>query len=330
MLIDDIDRYIRQRHSLGFAFRVPAYVLRQFGRFAHVRGDTAVRTQTTIEWASAAPSAPQRRERLQVVRRFALHMQAEDERYEVPPTTVFGNPQRRRRTPHIYTPDEVDALLRAAAQLTPPHRSDRSRTWRSCRCCLQAGSASPKRSRFRLTTQSVTRCWCARRNFGRVAWSHYIRRHGRGSIGTWRSASEWPRAIGRCLSRCAERGSGMRRRTARFSRSPDRQVSVPGLVCRDLACMMLDSMPGPGLCRVPVGHGPFCARSSSIRRLSIRHNPAVFFSTARWPGREKTCGIRSSRIATRFRNSGLSAGTSIRSPHISPRAGTPPRQSGHN
>jgi integrase/recombinase XerD len=75
---------------------------------------------------------------------------------------------------------------------------------------------------------------------------------------------------------------------------------------------------------------PFCARSSSIWRLSIRHNPAVFFSTAHWPGMEKTCGIRSSRIATRFRNSGLSAVTSIRSPHISPRAGTPPRQFGRN
>jgi integrase len=121
MLIDDIDRYICQRRLLGFAFRVPAYVLRQFGRFAHARGDTALRTQTVIEWASDAPSAPQRREHLHVVRRFALHMQAEDERYEVPPTAVFGNPQRRRRMPHIYTPDEVDALLRAAGQLTPAH-----------------------------------------------------------------------------------------------------------------------------------------------------------------------------------------------------------------
>ncbi len=121
MLIDDIDRYICQRRALGFAFRVPAYVLRHFGRFAHARGDTAVCTQTVIAWAAGAPSAPQRRERLLLVRRFALYMQAEDERYEVPPAVVFGDPQRRRRMPHIYTRDEVDALLRAAAQLTPAH-----------------------------------------------------------------------------------------------------------------------------------------------------------------------------------------------------------------
>ena len=55
------------------------------------------------------------------VRRFALYMQAEDECYEVPSTAAFGHPRRRRRMPHIYTSDEVDALLRAAAQLAPGH-----------------------------------------------------------------------------------------------------------------------------------------------------------------------------------------------------------------
>jgi integrase len=119
MLTDDNDRYIAERQSLGFSFRVPAYVLRRFGRFAQARGDSVVRTQTVIEWAAEAPSAPQRRGRLLVVRRFALHMQAEDERYDVPPTGAFGTPPRLRRVPHIYTPTEVDALLRGAAHLTP-------------------------------------------------------------------------------------------------------------------------------------------------------------------------------------------------------------------
>ena len=119
MLIDDIARYIALRQSVGFTIRVPSYRLRRFGEFAHARGDAVVRSHTAIDWAAEAPSAAQRRERLLVVRRFAIHMQAEDERYEVPPARAFGNPSRRRRMPYIYTAEDVHQLLRAAAQLTP-------------------------------------------------------------------------------------------------------------------------------------------------------------------------------------------------------------------
>jgi integrase len=241
MLIDDIDRYIRQRHSLGFAFRVPAYVLRQFGRFAHVRGDTAVRTQTTIEWASAAPSAPQRRERLQVVRRFARHMQAEDERYEVPPTTVFGNPQRRRRMPHIYTPDEVDALLRAAAQLTPPH-SIRPVTYMALLSLLFASGLRISEALALQIDDTIGDALLVRKTKFRK--SRLVPLHPTARAGLDRYLAQRQRVAARdrsvFISLCGT-GSGMRRRTARFSRSPDRQASVPGLVCRDLACMMLDT-----------------------------------------------------------------------------------------
>jgi integrase len=128
MLSDDIARYIGLRQSLGFTIRVPSSRLRRFGEFAEARGDGVVRSHTAIDWAAEAPSAAQRRERLHVVRRFALHMQAEDERYEVPPARAFGTPPRTRRIPHIYSRDEVLRLLRAAAQLTPAH-STRPRTY---------------------------------------------------------------------------------------------------------------------------------------------------------------------------------------------------------
>lgn len=121
MLSDDITRYIELRHSVGFKFRVPAYLLRRFAGFAEARGESIVCSQTVLDWAAEAPSAPQRRERLNVVRRFALHMQAEDKRYEIPPARSFGKPPRKRRQPHIYTSDEVQRLLHAAGQLTPAH-----------------------------------------------------------------------------------------------------------------------------------------------------------------------------------------------------------------
>lgn len=119
MLTTDIARYIALRQSLGFAIRVPTYRLRRFGAFAEARGEMVVHAHTAIAWAAQAPTPAQRRERLLVVRRFAIHMHAEDARYEVPPSRAFGSPPRRRRTPYIYTADEVERLLRAAAQLTP-------------------------------------------------------------------------------------------------------------------------------------------------------------------------------------------------------------------
>jgi integrase len=65
-----------------------------------------------------------------------------------------------------------------------------------------------------------------------------------------------------------------------------------------------------------------------IWSLPSRHNPAVFFRTARWPGTEETCWITSSRIATRFGDcdQGSSARSLTRSRRISRRTGTPPRR----
>jgi integrase len=104
---------------MGLKFRLQAGLLRHFAAFAEPRGDRWVRTPTVLAWAAEAPSPAQRRNRLLVVRRFSLKMQAEDARYEVPPALAFGKPKRERRMPHIYSHDEIQRLLGAAAQLTP-------------------------------------------------------------------------------------------------------------------------------------------------------------------------------------------------------------------
>jgi integrase len=46
-------------------------------------------------------------------------MQAQDATYEVPPAEAFGREVRNRRIPHIYTPDEITRLLKAASLLAP-------------------------------------------------------------------------------------------------------------------------------------------------------------------------------------------------------------------
>jgi hypothetical protein len=94
MLTEDITRYIDLHRSLGFKFRVQAYLLHHYTRFAEALGDSTVRSNTVLAWATEAPSTAQRRSRLLVVRRFARFMQAEDARHEMPPADAFGKPTR--------------------------------------------------------------------------------------------------------------------------------------------------------------------------------------------------------------------------------------------
>jgi len=119
MLSDAVDRHIELYRSMGFKYRVQAYMLHSFADFAQAWSEEFVQTDSVLEWAAGAPSVRQRHDRLLTVRRLACALNAEDKRHEVPPTDVFGRAVRSRRTCHIFTQDEIDRLLRAASQLTP-------------------------------------------------------------------------------------------------------------------------------------------------------------------------------------------------------------------
>lgn len=119
MLTNNITRYIELHRALGFKFKLQANLLYHFARYAEAHGDDTVRNESVLAWAAEAPSMPQRRLRLLVVRRYARFMQAEDARYEVPPQDAFGKPTRERRKAHLYTSEEIQRLLDAAANLTP-------------------------------------------------------------------------------------------------------------------------------------------------------------------------------------------------------------------
>jgi integrase len=128
MLSQDVNRYVELHRVMGFKFRTQHSLLRNFVRFADQHGDSHVRTPTVLDWAAQAPSPPQRHNRLATVRRFALAMQTEDARHQVPPADVFGREWFKRRIPHIYTREEIARLINAAAQL-PPTGSIRSATY---------------------------------------------------------------------------------------------------------------------------------------------------------------------------------------------------------
>jgi integrase len=119
MLSEALTRYVDLHHSLGFKFRVQRLLLVNFVRFAERHGDEFIRGTRVLEWALQAPSLPQRRNRLLTARRFALSLRAEDPRHEVPAADAIGRGMFERRTPYIYSLDEVTALMKAAAGLEP-------------------------------------------------------------------------------------------------------------------------------------------------------------------------------------------------------------------
>jgi integrase len=119
MLSQDLARYVDLHRSMGFKFRSQHLLLRNFAAFAEAHGEEFVRISCVLDWAGRAPSPPQRRNRLLTVRRFALAMQAEDARHEVPAADAMGHGTFKRRIVHIYQPDEIARLMRAAAQLRP-------------------------------------------------------------------------------------------------------------------------------------------------------------------------------------------------------------------
>ena len=127
MLSKALTCHVDLHRGLGFKFRTQHGLLRSFVRFAEAREDTFIHVDRVLEWARQAPSSPQRRNRLVTVRRFALALNAEDPRHEVPPADAFGREMFRRRMPYIYTPDEISRLMAAAAVL--PEDSDRPVTY---------------------------------------------------------------------------------------------------------------------------------------------------------------------------------------------------------
>jgi integrase len=118
MLSAIVERHIALHHATGYLFRTQSLLLRDYARFAGARGEDVVRATTALEWAGGGPSAGTRHGRLEVIRRFARLMHAEDPRHEIPPAGVFGK-RAPRRTPYIYKPKEIRALLKAASALGP-------------------------------------------------------------------------------------------------------------------------------------------------------------------------------------------------------------------
>src|SRR5260370_3871603 len=120
-MVSLVEDYLAARRQMGFALGIAGEQLLAFGRFADQTGHCgpvtlvlaarwaqSSRRHTSLTWAR----------RLEGLRPFAKYRSQFDAGTAILPTTFFG-PAHRRLIPHIYTEQEIVALLKATDNLLP-------------------------------------------------------------------------------------------------------------------------------------------------------------------------------------------------------------------
>ena len=130
MLNEDVQGYLAVRRAMGFAMKWSGNLLRSFAAFSDAQGQPRIRSEVAIKWAGWAPSARTRARRLGLVIRLARYLRAEDQDHEVPPP-AFGREERPRRTPYIYSREEVQGLVQAASEVERYNPEYRALTYRT-------------------------------------------------------------------------------------------------------------------------------------------------------------------------------------------------------
>jgi integrase len=119
-LREALDAYLALRRGLGTALVGPGAYLRQFVEFLDREGASVVTTALALRWATASAATPATKAcRLDDVRRFAAWLSATDPRTEVPPRGLLPD-RYRRRPPYVYSDEEIERIVRQAAQLGSP------------------------------------------------------------------------------------------------------------------------------------------------------------------------------------------------------------------
>ena len=123
-----VDRYVAVKRHLGYKFVNNERILRSWAAWAVTRGDDFIVADAMLGWACDASSSAAAAKRLSVGRRFAVWLQAEEPRHEVPAKNALGPATRRRPIPHLLTNAEIGRLMAAALSL-PPKGSITPHTW---------------------------------------------------------------------------------------------------------------------------------------------------------------------------------------------------------
>jgi integrase/recombinase XerD len=120
-----VSDYLAMRRALGFSLVREGQWLMDFADYTGQAGSACITTELAVTWATrtrAGVNPAHWNRRLAVVRVFARHLRALDPAAEIPPAELM--PCRYRRVaPYLFTPEQIDALIAAAAALTHPLRA---------------------------------------------------------------------------------------------------------------------------------------------------------------------------------------------------------------
>lgn len=122
ILSEAVEEYLAMRRALGWKLRHMGRMLPKFAAFLDVAKAPFITTELALRWAQeeAGASAVTQADRLSMVRCFAAWRSAADPRTQIPPTGLL--PRRYQRpTPYIYTQEEVERIVAAAARLPSQH-----------------------------------------------------------------------------------------------------------------------------------------------------------------------------------------------------------------
>ena len=116
--------YLRVRRRLGLEMPQDGRLLEGFVEFLEQAGAQRITTEMALAWARLPVDAHPHtwRQRLSVVRGFARYLATIDPASEVPSKDLLPG-HRPRIAPHIYTDEEIVALMTAAGELRPPLRA---------------------------------------------------------------------------------------------------------------------------------------------------------------------------------------------------------------
>lgn len=122
-LLPAVGDYLSLRRSFGYVLAGQDRPLGDFARHLDRVGAETVTVEAALAWAVGADSTPLRHhQRLAMVRGFAAYLHAMDPRNEIPPKGLLPK-GRRRVPPHIYSDEEIAAVMRAARLLRPAFRA---------------------------------------------------------------------------------------------------------------------------------------------------------------------------------------------------------------
>lgn len=115
MLAQAVESYLKVRRACGFEFKSQGNLLQSFAVYSNQRGRQHICSDVAIEWAGLAEKVEQRARRLGDVIRFARYIRAEDPSHELPPP-AFGSEKRQRAIPYIFSPEDIQRLIKAASE----------------------------------------------------------------------------------------------------------------------------------------------------------------------------------------------------------------------